>query len=162
MVRERHRVFVKSGVTAEITEEVLQRHFASYGSVIDVYIPKVMPAQTPKGFAYISFDCEESVQRAVIIKFINSPPFSTLKNCSWSFLQVFIGALKGMPENMVDCIHRWRGIIWCSEFITFLCQRIFEFFPFSILALGECHKLSLGIRGSSSRYGKLVFRFCVL
>lgn len=68
MVRERHRVFVKSGVTAEVTEELLQRHFSSYGSVTDVYIPKVMPAQTPKGFAYISFDSEESVHRAVFFR----------------------------------------------------------------------------------------------
>ena len=56
----------------------------------------------------------------------------------------FIGTLKGMPENMVDCIHRWRGIIWCSEFISFLCQRSFVLFPHSIFALGECHTFKFG------------------
>lgn len=66
MVRERHRVFVKSGVTSEITAEVLHRHFSNFGNVIDVYIPRVLPPQLPKGFAYVSFDCEEAVQRAVI------------------------------------------------------------------------------------------------
>uniref|UniRef100_A0A7I4A6I3 RRM domain-containing protein n=1 Tax=Physcomitrium patens TaxID=3218 RepID=A0A7I4A6I3_PHYPA len=65
MVRERHRVFVKSGVTSEITAEVLHRHFSNFGNVIDVYIPRVLPPQLPKGFAYVSFDCEEAVQRAL-------------------------------------------------------------------------------------------------
>lgn len=65
MVRERHRVFVKSGVTIEVTEDILQQHFSNYGNVTDVYIPRVMPAQIPKGFAYISFDSEDAVHHAV-------------------------------------------------------------------------------------------------
>lgn len=64
-VRERHRVFMKSGVTVEVTEDILQRHFACYGNVTDVYIPRVMPTHIPKGFAYISFDSEEAVHRAL-------------------------------------------------------------------------------------------------
>ncbi|BBM99662.1 hypothetical protein MPTK1_1g22850 [Marchantia polymorpha subsp. ruderalis] len=65
MGRERHRVFVKSGVTAETTEELLKRHFATFGTVTDVYIPRSMPGPTPKGFAYVSFESEDAVQRAV-------------------------------------------------------------------------------------------------
>lgn len=64
--RERHRVFVKSGVTGEVSEDTLQRHFSHYGNVTDVYIPRVMPSQIPKGFAYISFDSDDAVHRAVI------------------------------------------------------------------------------------------------
>lgn len=63
--RERHRVFVKSGVTGEVSEDTLQRHFSHYGNVTDVYIPRVMPSQIPKGFAYISFDSDDAVHRAV-------------------------------------------------------------------------------------------------
>lgn len=50
----------------------------------------------------------------------------------------------GNPENMVDCIHRWRGTIWCLEFISFLCQRIFVLFSLFILAFGEYHKFKFG------------------
>ncbi|KAL2653615.1 hypothetical protein R1flu_021743 [Riccia fluitans] len=65
MGRERHRVFVKSGVTADTTEECLKRHFSAFGTVTDVYIPRSMPGPTPKGFAYVSFESEDAVQRAV-------------------------------------------------------------------------------------------------
>lgn len=63
--RERHRVFVKSGVTVEVTEDHLQRHFSTFGNVTDVYIPRAVPSQIPKGFAYVSFDSEDAVLRAV-------------------------------------------------------------------------------------------------
>ncbi|CAM6092645.1 unnamed protein product [Calypogeia fissa] len=65
MGRERHRVFVKSGVTADTTEDLLQRHFSTFGTVTDVYIPRSMPGRTPKGFAYVSFETDDAVQQAV-------------------------------------------------------------------------------------------------
>ncbi len=49
----------------EITSQHLQDEFSQFGEIKDIYIPKDVRTQAPRGFCYITFAEKESVDRAV-------------------------------------------------------------------------------------------------
>jgi RNA recognition motif-containing protein len=59
-----HRIFV-GGLVNEITSQHLQDEFSQFGEIKDIYIPKDVRTQAPRGFCYITFAEKESVDRAV-------------------------------------------------------------------------------------------------
>ncbi|GBG82323.1 hypothetical protein CBR_g34606 [Chara braunii] len=65
MSHKRHRIFLKSGVTGDVTEHVLENHFRRYGVVTDVYIPKDPVSKQSRGFGFVTFTKEEAINVAL-------------------------------------------------------------------------------------------------
>jgi RNA recognition motif-containing protein len=65
MANRRHRLFLRSGIGPNLTEDVLRGFYQRFGPVVDVYIPKDPVTRQPKGFAFVSFSEELPLNRAV-------------------------------------------------------------------------------------------------
>uniref|UniRef100_A0A0N5ARC6 Heterogeneous nuclear ribonucleoprotein A1 n=1 Tax=Syphacia muris TaxID=451379 RepID=A0A0N5ARC6_9BILA len=61
------RLYV-SGVREEHTEEMFKEHFSKYGNVLKVEIIADKSTGKPRGFAFISFDDYDAVDKCVLVK----------------------------------------------------------------------------------------------
>lgn len=61
----RFRVFCK-GVPDSLTEGSMLEHFSQYGQVIDVYIPTLKGGAERRGIAFVAFQREDDVERALL------------------------------------------------------------------------------------------------
>lgn len=59
-----HRLFVTK-IAPQITQQDVEAHFQQFGSTTDVYLPFIPGRPGHKGFAFVSFSGEESVQAAL-------------------------------------------------------------------------------------------------
>ena len=58
-----HRAFLNVGYL--LSETQLQTHFAKFGSVTDVYLPKHTSGRN-KGFGFVTFDSPEALERVLL------------------------------------------------------------------------------------------------
>ena len=58
-----HRLFVDVGY--ELSEHQLRQHFAKYGVVSDVYLPKHSMGRN-KGYAFVTFSSDQALSQALL------------------------------------------------------------------------------------------------
>ena len=67
MVKSDHRVFLTSGITDQISSDDIRSAFGTFGSVLDVYMPKDPNTGQLRGFAFVTLDSDIAVSNAVRI-----------------------------------------------------------------------------------------------
>ncbi|KAJ9166370.1 hypothetical protein P3X46_021140 [Hevea brasiliensis] len=62
------KIFV-GGLSSSLTEEQFQNYFQSFGKIVDVVVMQDSLTNRPRGFGFVTFDSEESVEKVMLNSF---------------------------------------------------------------------------------------------